>query len=168
MFSFCASSSRMHPPLKLRGYCISFCISYQYIYEMFAVVIHLLDVLAVYMKNFRTFHISTSSLIHDFFPLCMLLVSSPNSLGSKYLLSLQLLTDQDGGVDLKNFNDKTPYTIMFGPDKCGNDYKLHFIFRHVNPLNGEIEEKHAKATVCNFVMRFRKMCFWITECEEWV
>lgn len=33
---------------------------------------------------------------------------------------------------------------MFGPDKCGNDYKLHFIFRHVNPLNGTIEEKHAK------------------------
>ncbi|XP_045115472.1 calnexin-like [Portunus trituberculatus] len=59
---------------------------------------------------------------------------------------IKLLTDQDGGVDLNNFNDKTPYTIMFGPDKCGNDYKLHFIFRHVNPLNGEIEEKHAKAT----------------------
>lgn len=33
---------------------------------------------------------------------------------------------------------------MFGPDKCGNDHKLHFIFRHVNPLNGSIEEKHAK------------------------
>lgn len=33
---------------------------------------------------------------------------------------------------------------MFGPDKCGNDYKLHFIFRHTNPLNGTIEEKHAK------------------------
>lgn len=33
---------------------------------------------------------------------------------------------------------------MFGPDKCGNDYKLHFIFRHVNPLNGTTEEKHAK------------------------
>lgn len=42
------------------------------------------------------------------------------------------------------FHDKTPYTIMFGPDKCGNDYKLHFIFRHVNPVNGTIEEKHAK------------------------
>lgn len=35
---------------------------------------------------------------------------------------------------------------MFGPDKCGNDHKLHFIFRHVNPLNGTIEEKHAKKT----------------------
>lgn len=42
------------------------------------------------------------------------------------------------------FHDKTPYTIMFGPDKCGNDIKLHFIFRHINPLNGSIEEKHCR------------------------
>lgn len=33
---------------------------------------------------------------------------------------------------------------MFGPDKCGEDYKLHFIFRHKNPKTGEFEEKHAK------------------------
>ena len=24
----------------------------------------------------------------------------------------------------KNLQDKTPYTIMFGPDKCGNDDKV--------------------------------------------
>uniref|UniRef100_A0A8C9TC30 Calmegin n=1 Tax=Scleropages formosus TaxID=113540 RepID=A0A8C9TC30_SCLFO len=29
-------------------------------------------------------------------------------------------------------------------NKCGEDYKLHFIFRHKNPKNGDIEEKHAK------------------------
>ncbi|NP_001080326.1 calnexin S homeolog isoform X1 [Xenopus laevis] len=44
----------------------------------------------------------------------------------------------------EQFQDKTPYTIMFGPDKCGEDYKLHFIFRHKNPKTGEYEEKHAK------------------------
>lgn len=44
----------------------------------------------------------------------------------------------------EQFNDRTPYSIMFGPDKCGEDYKLHFIFRHKNPLNGDVEEKHAK------------------------
>lgn len=33
---------------------------------------------------------------------------------------------------------------MFGPDKCGEDYKLHFIFRHKNPKTGQYEEKHAK------------------------
>lgn len=24
----------------------------------------------------------------------------------------------------KSFHDKTPYTIMFGPDKCGLDHKV--------------------------------------------
>ncbi|KAJ2996557.1 hypothetical protein HDV02_006390 [Globomyces sp. JEL0801] len=40
------------------------------------------------------------------------------------------------------FGDKTPYTIMFGPDKCGLNNKVHFIFRHKNPVSGVIEEKH--------------------------
>lgn len=57
---------------------------------------------------------------------------------------IKLLSSGPGTTDLTNFNDKTPYSIMFGPDKCGNDIKLHFIFRHVNPVNGSIEEKHAK------------------------
>uniref|UniRef100_A0A8B9CA77 Calmegin n=2 Tax=Anser TaxID=8842 RepID=A0A8B9CA77_9AVES len=47
-------------------------------------------------------------------------------------------------LNLEYFFDKTPYTIMFGPDKCGEDYKLHFIFRHKNPKTGEYDEKHAK------------------------
>ncbi|XP_063148303.1 calnexin [Candoia aspera] len=47
-------------------------------------------------------------------------------------------------LNLDQFHDKTPYTIMFGPDKCGEDYKLHFIFRHKNPKTGKYEEKHAK------------------------
>jgi len=33
---------------------------------------------------------------------------------------------------------------MFGPDRCGSTQKVHFIFRHRNPLTGEIEEKHLK------------------------
>ncbi|KAL7288079.1 hypothetical protein TKK_0017868 [Trichogramma kaykai] len=56
---------------------------------------------------------------------------------------LKLLSSDPKHADLNDFHDKTPYTIMFGPDKCGNDHKLHFIFRHKNPLNGSIEEKHA-------------------------
>ncbi|XP_062976907.1 calnexin isoform X2 [Elgaria multicarinata webbii] len=47
-------------------------------------------------------------------------------------------------LNLDQFHDKTPYTIMFGPDKCGEDYKLHFIFRHKSPKTGKYEEKHAK------------------------
>ncbi|XP_023698778.1 calnexin isoform X1 [Paramormyrops kingsleyae] len=54
------------------------------------------------------------------------------------------LLSQTPDLDLDQFVDKTPYTIMFGPDKCGEDYKLHFIFRHKNPKTGEFEEKHAK------------------------
>ncbi|XP_067663080.1 calnexin-like isoform X1 [Haliotis asinina] len=54
------------------------------------------------------------------------------------------LLSQQQNLDLKSFHDKTPYTIMFGPDKCGLDHKLHFIFRHKNPKTGEFEEKHAK------------------------
>ncbi|CAH8593215.1 unnamed protein product [Schistosoma haematobium] len=50
-------------------------------------------------------------------------------------------------LDLKQFNDKTPYTIMFGPDKCGLENKFHFIFRHKNPKTGVYEEKHAKKVV---------------------
>jgi len=54
------------------------------------------------------------------------------------------LLSQSKNLDLTKFNDKTPYTIMFGPDRCGSDSKLHFIFRHVNPNNKTIEEKHCK------------------------
>ncbi|KAF6775668.1 hypothetical protein AHF37_04762, partial [Paragonimus kellicotti] len=56
---------------------------------------------------------------------------------------LKLISDSPH-LDLNNFNDKTPYTIMFGPDKCGLDHKFHFIIRYKNPKTGEIEEKHAK------------------------
>ncbi|XP_030371768.1 calnexin [Scaptodrosophila lebanonensis] len=55
---------------------------------------------------------------------------------------IKLLSAGSQTEDLTTFNDKTPYTIMFGPDKCGNDIKMHFIFRHVNPINGTISEKH--------------------------
>ncbi|RMX56533.1 hypothetical protein pdam_00007231 [Pocillopora damicornis] len=62
---------------------------------------------------------------------------------------VKLLSQQDS-FDLKTFHDKSPYTIMFGPDKCGEDKKLHFIFRHKNPKTGEYEEKHAKKPTGNF------------------
>ena len=54
------------------------------------------------------------------------------------------LLSESSGLDLRSITDKTPYTIMFGPDKCGSDSKFHFIFRHKNPKTGEMEEKHCK------------------------
>jgi len=56
---------------------------------------------------------------------------------------IKLLADAPE-LSLDTFNDKTEYAIMFGPDKCGGDSKLHFIFQHKNPINGKMEEKHAK------------------------
>jgi hypothetical protein len=52
------------------------------------------------------------------------------------------LLSEDSALQLDNFNDKTPYTIMFGPDKCGNEQKFHFIFKYQNPTNNSVEEKH--------------------------
>jgi calnexin len=40
--------------------------------------------------------------------------------------------------------DKTPYTIMFGPDMCSVEYKYHLIIRFRNPKNGVYTEHHAK------------------------
>uniref|UniRef100_A0A915JB32 Calreticulin n=1 Tax=Romanomermis culicivorax TaxID=13658 RepID=A0A915JB32_ROMCU len=57
---------------------------------------------------------------------------------------LKLLSGEK--VNLKEFNDKTPYTIMFGPDKCGMQSKVHFIIRFKNPKTGAITEHHAKQT----------------------
>lgn len=37
---------------------------------------------------------------------------------------LKLLSVDPSSTDLQKLHDKTPYTIMFGPDKCGNDYKV--------------------------------------------
>jgi len=54
------------------------------------------------------------------------------------------LLSHSNNLDLNKLNDKTPYTIMFGPDRCGSESKLHFIFRHVNPRNQSVEEKHVK------------------------
>lgn len=71
---------------------------------------------------------------------------NPMDCGGAYV---KLISDQPGGLNLKEFNDKTPYTIMFGPDKCGLDHKLHFIFRHKNPISGEYEEKHARKPKTN-------------------
>ncbi|KAJ8587787.1 Calreticulin-domain-containing protein [Rhizopogon salebrosus TDB-379] len=42
----------------------------------------------------------------------------------------------------KEFSDTTPWVVMFGPDNTCPGTKLHFIFRHKNPISGEYEEKH--------------------------
>ena len=63
------------------------------------------------------------------------------SCGGAYV---KLLSSSESDLDPKQFADTTPYSIMFGPDRCGPDSKLHFIFRHKNPVSGNVEEKHLK------------------------
>jgi hypothetical protein len=36
---------------------------------------------------------------------------------------------------------------MFGPDKCGNHNKIHFIIQHLNPVSGLYEEKAFNTTI---------------------
>jgi len=42
--------------------------------------------------------------------------------------------------------DDTPYTVMFGPDKCGATNKVHLILRHTNQKTKKTEEKHLRFT----------------------
>eukprot|EP00112_Aurelia_sp_Birch-Aquarium-sp1_P024443 Seg774.1_Seg774.3 transcript_id=Seg774.1_Seg774.3/GoldUCD/mRNA.D3Y31 product=Calnexin protein_id=Seg774.1_Seg774.3/GoldUCD/D3Y31 len=62
---------------------------------------------------------------------------------------MKLLSDLPK-LDLEEVTDKSQYTIMFGPDKCGEDSKLHFIFQHKHPKTGKFEEKHSKKPTGDF------------------
>ena len=57
---------------------------------------------------------------------------------------MKLLQDNKA-LHAEEFSNASPYIIMFGPDKCGSTNKVHFIFRHKNPITGEYEEKHLAA-----------------------
>lgn len=90
---------------------------------------------AIAAKLSRPFNFNTKPLIVQY----EVYLQDGQECGGAYL---KLLSDTPDTRNLAQFHDKTPYTIMFGPDKCGNDHKLHFIFRHKNPKNGSVEEKH--------------------------
>ena len=45
---------------------------------------------------------------------------------------------------MQNFVEKSGYSVMFGPDKCGATNKIHLILRHQNPISKKWEEKHLK------------------------
>lgn len=48
----------------------------------------------------------------------------------------------DEAEDYSGFNAQTPFQIMFGPDKCGANDKVHFIIRRKDKLSGVPQEKH--------------------------
>lgn len=57
---------------------------------------------------------------------------------------LKFLMPQKVGWDPKHFDNESPYSIMFGPDKCGSTNKVHFIFRHKHPKTDKYVEHHLK------------------------
>ncbi|KAJ8560630.1 hypothetical protein K7X08_022490 [Anisodus acutangulus] len=57
---------------------------------------------------------------------------------------LKYLRPQEAGWISKEFNNESPYTIMFGPDRCGTTNKVHFILKHKNPKSWEYIEHHLK------------------------
>ncbi|KAH9328343.1 hypothetical protein KI387_000451 [Taxus chinensis] len=57
---------------------------------------------------------------------------------------LKYLRPQEAGWKSKEFDNEAPYSIMFGPDKCGATNKVHFIYKHKNPKSGEYVEHHLK------------------------
>ncbi|GBG28163.1 Calnexin-like [Hondaea fermentalgiana] len=52
------------------------------------------------------------------------------------------LLEQDDAFTPKDLVESSPYSIMFGPDNCGANNKVHLIFRQENPVTKEYEEKH--------------------------
>lgn len=48
---------------------------------------------------------------------------------------------------VEQLNNETPYSIMFGPDKCGNNNKIHFIIQYQNPITKEWSELHYNETI---------------------
>ncbi|KAI5055957.1 hypothetical protein GOP47_0029478 [Adiantum capillus-veneris] len=61
--------------------------------------------------------------------------------GGSYLKFLQV---QEDGWTPEQLDNAAPYSIMFGPDKCGSTNKVHFIFRHKHPRTGLYVEHHLK------------------------
>lgn len=42
----------------------------------------------------------------------------------------------------EQFNSDSSYEVMFGPDMCGSQNKIHLIINRCNPKTGECEQKH--------------------------
>jgi hypothetical protein len=56
-------------------------------------------------------------------------------------------TSPDHDVMLPQLDTDTPYSVMFGPDRCGAVNKIHLIIQHFNPVSNQWEEKHFNETI---------------------
>ncbi|CAF1132478.1 unnamed protein product [Adineta ricciae] len=92
---------------------------------------------AISANLFKPFDFSTSPLVVQY----EVKYQTNQECGGAYV---KLLSHTGKQLDLKQVTDKTPYTIMFGPDMCGVDHKYHFIVRYRNPKTGAYSEHQAK------------------------
>jgi len=67
----------------------------------------------------------------------------PMACGGSYMKLIA--ADEARDLSLGNLKDDTLYSILFGPDKCGGDHNLRFIFQFKNPTTGTYREVHANA-----------------------
>ncbi|KAJ1665587.1 hypothetical protein IW140_004028 [Coemansia sp. RSA 1813] len=96
---------------------------------------------ALVVKNDARHHAISTTLEHTFDP-------ASDGLVLQYEVKFQKSLEC-GGAYIKlltapftgEFSDATPYTVMFGPDKCDGS-KVHFIYRHRNPISGSNTEHH--------------------------
>ncbi|XP_036825535.1 calnexin, partial [Oncorhynchus mykiss] len=66
---------------------------------------------------------------------------------------IKLLT-QTHLLRLSQFSESTPYSVMFGPDKCGTSHRLHLIVRVTDSSNGRNQEIHAPQPVDDLTVYF--------------
>jgi calnexin len=73
-------------------------------------------------------------------------IEEEHKCGGAYI-KLPMKPSGEDVVDLTSFSNDTPYTIMFGPDRCGSSNKVHFIIQYQNPISLTWEEKHYNETI---------------------
>jgi len=65
--------------------------------------------------------------------------NTPVTCGGSYV---KLLSSPAGSIS--EVDGSTPYSIMFGPDTCNGEPKVHLIFKLKNPVDGSDQEVHCK------------------------
>lgn len=61
------------------------------------------------------------------------------------------------GFDQELFGASTGYQVMFGPDVCGLENKIHFILNRKSPVTGKYEEKHLRTAPMSKVDQFTNL-----------
>ena len=65
----------------------------------------------------------------------------------KLLRAASTSEESDSTNIIKELDSSSPYTIMFGPDRCGATNKIHFIVQYKSPVTGKWEEKHLNESI---------------------